>query len=392
MNLSMEKTLNPYRFRIQSVDLLRGIAMIIMALDHVRQFMGVTPFPPEDPAQTTVLLFFVRWITHFCAPVFVFLAGTSAFLYARNTRCDLSTLRNFLFTRGLWIIFVEIFIFNLIIQLVPYQFLFLQVLWVIGWSMIMLAGLIYLPHTVLLLICLAMVFGHNLLDYFFDYGEGGWLYFLLHQKHLFNTEPVPVFAYYPLLPWPGIMALGYLFGKLLVRPSPSRNARIWTVGLMCTLLFFSLRTLNYYGDPVPWEIQDRGLIYTLLSFLNTEKYPPSLLFILMTLGPAILIIPWLEKWQGWKVRFIGVFGKVPFFFYLLHFIIIHGIAVIWSQASFGYSQWWWGAPSGYPESYNPDLKLVLMIWPAVILICYPLCRWFASYKKSHKEYWWLSYF
>ena len=210
----MEKTLNLYRFRIQSVDLLRGIVMIIMALDHVRQFMGVTEFPPEDPTQTTVAFFFTRWITHFCAPVFVFLAGTSAFLYARNTDCDLKTLRNFLFTRGVWIIIVEIFLFNLIVQFLPYQFLFLQVLWVIGWSMIILSALIYLPRTIILIIGLVMVFGHNILDYFYAYGEGGWLYFVLHQKHLFMIKPLPVFVHYPLLPWPGIMALGYIFGKI----------------------------------------------------------------------------------------------------------------------------------------------------------------------------------
>ena len=387
----MENALNPYRFRIQSVDLLRGIVMIIMALDHVRTFMGATTFAPEDLTQTSVLLFFTRWITHFCAPAFVFLAGTSAFLYARNTKCDLRTLRNFLFTRGLWIIFIEIFLLNLAVHFLPYQFILLQVLWVIGWSMIFLAGLIYLPRSMILLISLTLVFGHNLLDYIFPYGEGGWLYLLLHQKHMFMTQPIPIFAYYPILPWPGIMAFGYLFGRLLVLPTPNRNAQIWTVGLIGVVLFFVLRVVNYYGDPVPWEIQERGLIYSFLSFLNTEKYPPSLLFILMTLGPSVLMIPWLEKWQGAKVKFISVFGKVPFFFYLLHFVIIHVIAIIWSQWYFGTGEWWLGPPSGFPESYELDLVVVFSIWPLVILICYPLCRWYANYKKSHKEYWWLSY-
>ncbi len=387
----MENALDPYRFRIQSVDLLRGIVMIIMALDHVRFFMGPTSFAPEDPTQTTVLLFFTRWITHFCAPAFVFLAGTSTFLYARNTNCDLQTLRNFLFTRGLWIIFVEIFLLNLVLQFLPYQFVTLQVLWVIGWSMILLSGLIYLPRSMILLFGLTLVFGHNLLDYIFAYGEGGWLYVLLHQKHMFMTRPLPIFVYYPLVPWPGIMALGYLFGRLLVLSTPHRNAQIWTVGLIGIVLFLVLRAVNYYGDPVPWETQERGPIYTFLSFLNTEKYPPSLLFILMTLGPSVLMIPWLEKWQGWKVKFISVFGRVPFFFYLLHFTIAHVIAIIWSQWRFGTSEWWLGPSSGFPEGYQPDLAVVFAIWPLVILICYPLCLWFANYKKAHKEYWWLSY-
>ncbi len=387
----MENALNPYRFRIQSVDLLRGIVMIIMALDHVRTFMGPTSFAPEDPTQTSVLLFTTRWITHFCAPVFVFLTGTSTYLYARNTNCDLNTLRNFLFTRGLWIIFVEIFLLNLVVQFLPYQFVFLQILWVIGWSMIFLAGLIYLPRYMILIFGLTLVFGHNLLDYIFPYGEGGWLYFVLHQKHMFMTTPLPIFVYYPLIPWPGIMALGYLFGRLLVLSTPHRNAQIWTVGIIGTILFLVLRGVNYYGDPVPWETQERGLLYTFLSFLNTEKYPASLLFILMTLGPSILMIPWLEKWQGVKVKFISVFGRVPFFFYLLHFAIVHVIAIIWSQWRFGTSEWWLGPPSGFPENYQPDLALVFAIWPVVILICYPLCKWFADYKKTHKEYWWLSY-
>ncbi len=387
----MENTLNPYRFRIQSVDLLRGLVMIIMALDHVRFFMGSATFAPEDPTQTSVLLFFTRWITHFCAPVFVFLAGTSAYLYARNTDCDRRTLRNFLFTRGLWIIFAEIFLFNLVVQFLPYQYLILQVLWVIGCSMIFLAGLIYLPRSMILLFGLVLVFGHNLLDYLFATGDEGWLYKVLHQKHLFVDLPLPVYVYYPILPWPGIMALGYVFGRLLILPPPNRNAQIWTVGLIGVVLFFALRAVNYYGDPVPWEIQERGLIYSFLSFLNTEKYPPSLLFILMTLGPSVLMIPWLEKWQGKKVKFISVFGKVPFFFYLLHFVIIHVIAIIWSQWYFGISEWWLGSASGYPEDYQLDLTLVFSVWPLVILICYPLCLWFANYKKAHKEQWWLSY-
>jgi len=257
--------------------------------------------------------------------------------------------------------------------------------------MILLAGLIFLPRSVILLFGLILVFGHNLLDYLFADGEGGWLYFLLHQKHMFMTKPIPVFAYYPLLPWPGIMALGYFFGSILVLPSPNRNARIWTVGLIGVVLFLVLRVVNYYGDPVPWENQERGFIYTILSFLNTEKYPPSLLFILMTLGPSILMIPWLEKWQGVKVKFISVFGRVPFFFYLVHFALVHSIAIIWSQWRFGTSEWWLGAPSGFPDNYQLDLSLVYVIWPLVILICYPLCWWFAKYKKAHKEHWWLSY-
>ncbi|GJM30647.1 MAG: hypothetical protein DHS20C17_32820 [Cyclobacteriaceae bacterium] len=386
----MDSALNPNRLRIQSVDVLRGIVMIIMALDHVRLFMGATSFSPVDPTQTTVALFFTRWITHFCAPVFVFLAGTSAFLYARNTNCDLNTLRNFLLTRGLWIIFVEIFLLNLAAQFIPYQFLVLQVLWIIGWSMIILAGLIYLPKSVILLIALALVFGHNLLDYLFP-EENGWFFSFLHKQQLFPSSTLPIYIHYPLLPWPGLMALGYLFGRLLVRPTPNRNAQIWFIGLICVALFLILRGINFYGDPAPWENQPRGLLFTVLSYLNTTKYPPSLLFLLMTIGPALLVIPWLEKWQGRKVKIISIFGKVPFFFYLLHFLIIHIIATLWSQLSFGTTEWWLGAPSGYPEGYELNLWLIYGIWVMVMILCYPLCYWYSNYKNAHKEQWWLSY-
>lgn len=386
----MDSTLNTYRFRIQSVDVLRGIVMIIMALDHVRLYMGATSFAPVDPTQTSVALFFTRWITHFCAPVFIFLAGTSAFLYARNTKCDLATLRNFLLTRGLWIIMVEILLLNLAVQFVPYQFLLLQVLWVIGWSMIILAGLIYLPKSAILLIGLLLIFGHNLLDYFFA-EETGWFYSLLHLQRLIPAKPLAIFIHYPLLPWPGVMALGYLFGRLLVKPTPNRNAQIWLIGLISITLFLILRGLNIYGDPSPWEGQPRGWIYTALSFLNTTKYPPSLLFLLMTLGPAMLIMPWLEKWQGQKVEFISTFGKVPFFFYLIHFLVIHIIAAIWSQWQFETTEWWLGPPSDFPEGYEFNLWLVYGVWLVVIMLCYPLCKWYANYKKEHKEQRWLSY-
>ena len=388
----MEKdiTLNPYRFRIQSVDLLRGLVMIIMAMDHVRVFMGASSFSPVDPTQTSVAFFFTRWITHFCAPVFVFLAGTSAFLYARNTGIGIQQLSKFLITRGLWIIVVEVLVLNLFVQFIPYQALFLQVLWIIGCSMIILGLLIYLPKSAILAISLLLIFGHNLLDFFFA-EEEGWFYALLHKQKLFPTKPLAIFIHYPLIPWPGVMALGYLFGRLLIRPSPNRNWPIWTIGTGCVVLFLILRGTNLYGDPSDWEVQSRGMVYTLLSFLNTTKYPPSLLFLLMTLGPSLLLIPWLEKWQGRKVAIISVFGKVPFFFYLLHFLLIHLIAMGWSYWNFGVSEWWLGPASGFPAGYELNLARIYGAWAVVMIICYPLCRWYGEYKRKHKEQWWWSY-
>ncbi len=364
--------------------------MIIMALDHARVFVGVSTINPVDPTQTSVAFFFTRWITHFCAPVFVFLAGTSAFLYARNTSCGVSRLSRFLITRGLWIILVEILLLNLAVQFIPYKFLFLQVLWVIGWSMIILGGLIYLPKSAILAISLVLIFGHNILDYYFT-EENGWLYTLLHKQGVIGNNSFPILVYYPLLPWPAVMALGYLFGRVLIRPSPNRDWPIWTIGLSCVVLFLVLRGINLYGDPAPWMVQERGTAFTLLSFLNTSKYPPSLLFLLMTIGPSLLMIPWLEKWQGRKVAMISVFGRVPFFFYLLHFVLIHIAATIWSYWNFGVSEWWLGPASGFPEGYQLNLYRIYFLWLGVMVLCYPLCRWYANYKRKHKEQWWLSY-
>jgi uncharacterized membrane protein len=256
--------------------------------------------------------------------------------------------------------------------------------------MIILGLLIYLPKSVILALSLLLIFGHNLLDYYFA-EESGWFYAFLHKQKMFPVRPLPIFFHYPLLPWPGVMALGYLFGRLLVRPSPNRNWAVWSIGLLCVVLFLVFRGINLYGDPLPWEVQPRGPEYTILSFLNTSKYPPSMLFLLMTLGPSLLFIPWLEKWQGHKVKFISVFGKVPFFFYLVHFLIIHLIAIIWSEWQFGTSEWWLGPVSAFPEGYKLNLFRIYGVWLGVILICYPLCRWYANYKRKHKEQWWLSY-
>lgn len=284
-------TLKP---RIASVDMLRGLVMIIMALDHVRHFFGPEVYEPENLAFTSGPLFFTRWITHYCAPVFLFLAGTSAFLYLQNTKCATGHLSKFLLTRGVWIIFIEIFRWNLIVQWIPYQALFLQVLWAIGWSVVILSALVYLPTRWILAIGLLLIFGHNALDGIRAENLGFWEPFraFLHQFHSVMLLDVPVVFFYPIIPWVGVMA----------------------------------------GDPEPWTIHERGPFYTFLSILNTEKYPPSLLYLLMTLGPAIMLLSKLEKWSGPMAEFCIVFGKVPFFFYLLHFAVIHIASAIWS--------WW----------------------------------------------------
>ncbi len=391
MNTNLASGLRP---RVDSIDILRGIVMIIMALDHVRHFFGPAAYAPEDLEFTSGALFFTRWITHFCAPVFVFLAGTSAYLYQQNTGCSPRHLSRFLFTRGLWIIFIEIFGWNLIIQWVPYQMLILQVLWTIGWSMIILGIMIYWPWRVILTVCLILIFGHNALDSIRAENLGVWepIWALLHQYHTVLIKNVPVVIYYPIIPWVGVMGVGFVFGRLLALPKPQRNVAFAAIGGFTILTFILLRGLNIYGDPQPWTIQERGPLYTFLSVLNTQKYPPSLLYLLMTLGPAILVLAVLDRLSEPITSFLKVFGKVPFFFYLLHFAVIHIACAIWSKLLFGTaSSWWLGPPSGFPEGYHLDLWFVYFIWVLLIIALYPACRWYMNYKRIKKGQWWLSY-
>ena len=384
-------TLKP---RVASVDILRGLVMIIMALDHVRHFFGPEIYEPENLAYASGALFFTRWITHFCAPVFLYLAGTSAFLYRKNTGCTTSHLSKFLFTRGLWIIFIEIFIWNFIIQWAPYQALFLQVLWAIGWSMLVLSALVYLPSRWILTVGLLLIFGHNALDGIKAENLGFWepIWAFLHQFHSMVILDMPVVFFYPIIPWVGVMAVGFVFGRLLYLPEGQRNRWFLGIGGAAVVLFILLRGFNIYGDPEPWTPQERGSFFTFLSVLNTAKYPPSLLYLLMTLGPAILLLASLEKWPGWVATFCTLFGKVPFFFYLLHFAVIHITNVIWSGWMFGdTSNWWLGHPSGFPDGYQHSLPLVYFVWALLIAALYPACRWYMNYKKVNRGQWWLSY-
>lgn len=384
-------TLKP---RIASVDVLRGLVMIIMALDHVRHFFGPEVYEPENLAFTSGPLFFTRWITHYCAPVFLFLAGTSAFLYRQNTKCATGHLSKFLFTRGIWIIFIEIFGWNLIVQWIPYQALFLQVLWAIGWSMVILSALVYLPIRWILAIGLLLIFGHNALDGIRAENLGFWEPFwaFLHQFHSVMLLDVPVVFFYPIIPWVGVMAVGFVFGRLLLLPEQQRIHRLLIIGGAGVVLFVLLRGFNIYGDPEPWTIHEHGPFYTFLSILNTEKYPPSLLYLLMTLGPAIMLLSKLEKWSGPVAEFCIVFGKVPFFFYLLHFAVIHIASAIWSWWLFDDTgNWWLGPPSGFPEGYRMSLPLVYFVWVLLMMALYPACRWYMNYKKINKGQWWISY-
>lgn len=380
--------------RIASIDILRGLVMVIMALDHVRQYMGHTPFTPEDPSSTTLAWFFTRWATHFCAPVFVLLAGTSAFMYRHFSGCTAKKLSRFLLTRGLWIVLSEIFILNLVVQGLPYHFLILQVLWAIGWSMVFLSALVYLPRFWILAIGLTMIFGHNLFDGVPPESFGGlsWLWNVLHVKQaLLLWGEFPLLIAYPLIPWIGVMAMGYVLGSLFVLSEINRNKSLIIIGLSCIVLFVGLRWTNLYGDMQSWQVQDRGAVFTLLSFLNTTKYPPSLLFLLMTIGPSLLLMPWMERWPDKIAGFFKVFGKVPFFYYMAHFVIIHLIAATWSLVNFGRTGWWFGPPSQYPESFQPNLWWIYGVWLFVVIALYPVCQRYVRFKGKNKSRWWVSY-
>jgi len=395
--MSQTLQLNPSilrsKFRIHSIDILRGIVMIIMALDHTRDFLHI-PSDPTNLQTTTPILFFTRWITHFCAPVFVFLSGTSAFLSGRKkTKKELSS---FLFKRGIWLIIIEVTIFNLLLTFDPtYSFLAVQVLWVIGFSMIILAAAIYLPIKAIFLIGLIIVCGHNLLDTF-DFAKPTetplWWGFL-HQQSFFPYSPNRLFAIlYPLLPWPGVMMLGYGVGSLYKKETDAKKRRriLMTSGIIVTLFFIALRFTNVYGDPFEWHSQ-KNLIFTILSFLNTTKYPASLLFLSMTLGPALVFLSLFENTNGKWSKVVSVYGRVPFFYFLIHFFLIHLICMILFFAK-GHtlSQ----ANTGLLHFQAPDqgvpLGIVYLIWLAVIVVLYPVCKKYDRLKSSYKK-WWFSY-
>ncbi|MEN9298745.1 MAG: hypothetical protein RLZZ429_1058, partial [Bacteroidota bacterium] len=329
----MHSTLTANKWRISSIDILRGLVMIIMALDHVRDFFHITAMTedPTNPATTTPILFFTRWMTHYCAPVFVFLSGTSAFLSGqKKTKKELSV---FLLKRGLFLIVLEIVVINFLVVFDPlYRFVGLQVIWVIGVSMVLLSFLIYLPIRVLFVIGIALVVGHNMLDGFNyrNMDEIPLWYALLHQQMFTSYADGRFFAVlYPLIPWPGIMLLGYCMGAWFVKEfeAAKRKRLLLGWGSAAVIAFFFMRWLNVYGDLVPWTTQ-KDTTATIISFFNVTKYPPSLLYCCMTLGPALLALIWLEKVKGKWSEIVMVYGRVPMFYYILHFFLIHMLCIV----------------------------------------------------------------
>ncbi|MEO6654592.1 MAG: heparan-alpha-glucosaminide N-acetyltransferase domain-containing protein [Pyrinomonadaceae bacterium] len=402
---------NTLRERIYSVDFLRGVVMMIMLLDHTRDFVhaGALSSDPTDPATTTVAVFFTRWITHYCAPTFVFLSGVSIYLQKASGKTN-AELARFLWTRGLWLIFLEFTLirFSEVFNLDYSYFGMAQVIWVIGVSMIVMAALIYLPVKIVGFAGLAMVVLHNLLDRFNippqiafagDPPPDVWqiLWAVFHQQSimpLFGGSSTALIAY-PLIPWVGVMAAGYAFGALYDRDRESRRKWLLTVGGAATVLFIVIRLINVYGDPAPWSAQSDPTA-TFLSFLNTSKYPPSLLYLLMTLGPSIIVLGLTDSIDGkaiWQ-RICITFGRVPMFYYILQWFVAHTAGIVLSLMA--------GKEIGYffvsilaqgkaaPPEYGFPLWVVYAAWITGLLLLYPLCLLWGNLKRRNKH-WLLSY-
>jgi uncharacterized membrane protein len=385
--------------RIESIDLLRGIVMIIMALDHVRDYFHAEAFlyHPLDLEKTNAAIFATRWITHFCAPVFVFLAGTSAFLVGqRKGKRELST---FLLTRGIWLVILEFTIIN-ISWFFNFKFTFfaLTVIWALGLGMIALAAAIHLPFKVILFIGILFVAGHNFLDSVHVDGETAqsFIWKVLHEAALVKFPNFTVFIGYPILPWTGIMLLGYCFGTLYT-PSVDplfRKKRLYLLGFSSIIVFFILRAVNIYGDPAPWSVQSSTLD-TFLSFMKVTKYPPSLSYALITLGPSLLFLAVSEKYSGKLVDIVTALGRVPMFYYIVHLYVIHIVALIAARATgfkltdMVFDTWVTDSPN--LKGYGFSLAVVYIIWILLVLGLIPLCLWYDRYKRNHREKRWLSY-
>jgi uncharacterized membrane protein len=387
-------------YRLTSIDMLRGLVIVIMALDHVRDYLGGATLDPTSDPNVGLALFTTRWITHFCAPVFVFLAGTSAGLMAgRRSPAELGT---FLLKRGVWLILIEACVVSTGWTFAPLGIdheplygrilIIMQVIWAIGASMVVLAGLQFLGRRSCLVIGAAIVLGHNLLDPIWPAGDGlRWPFWA--ALHSVMSQDVGSFRFwflYPLLPWIGVMLLGYGTAGIFQSPPAQRDSWLLKAGLALTVAFVAVRALDVYGDPHIWHVQSRGMIATAMSFLNTSKYPPSLQFLLMTLGPAAVLCSFADRWHGTVKDALVMFGRVPFAFYVAHVYLIHALSVVVGLfEGFAASQFFTFV-SFFPKGYGVALPGVYLGWFVVVAMLYPFCRWVAAVKARRTD-WWLSY-
>ena len=391
--------------RIVSIDFMRGVALVLMAIDHLRDFLTNIPVEPEDVAHTWPALFFTRWITHFCAPMFFFFAGTGAYLYG-SRKGSAAAASRFLLSRGLWLVLLEFTIIEY-----AWTFVFWRmggVIWSLGCSMILLALLVWFPQKVTLAIGAAIVLLHDLFDRVTpaQLGRFDWLWSALHRKGV--VPHTHFFVLFPILPLAGVMMLGYVFGKLFEKPVAVRARITMGIGIAATAAFVVLRAFNAYGNPAAgvarnspgeWHVQS-SLVMSVVSFLDTEKYPASLQYLLMTMGPALIVLALVDRAGGSPVlqRVINpvvIFGRVPLLFYVLHLYVIHFAAIVVANLSHQPVGWLWKGSfwmNEVPAEYGHGLGMVYGMWVLVLVALYFPCAWFAEYRRRHKAQWWLSYF
>ncbi len=383
--------------RLNSIDTLRGLVMALMTLDHTRDFFSAAHFPPTDLTQTTVSLFLTRWITHYCAPVFVFLAGTSIYLW-RSRHGARASASGFLIRRGLVLLIltvtVEAWSWNF---LNDFRHIDGGVLWAIAWSMLAMAALVQLPDNLILLFAVGMITAHNAFDGL-NAAALGWFepwWKILHAGGKIELgQGWTLNPYYPLIPWIGVMALGHAFGRMLSSETWRAPGNLSLLGGLCLTAFIALRLTNLYGDPDPWQVQPDPA-FSILSFLNCHKYPPSLQYLLMTLGPALLFLAACERWPGLNLGLLRQFGRAPLVFYLLHLYLIHGSALLLAALTGGPAReiaaggiW----NKALPSDYGYSLPIVYAITLLVLLALYPLCRGFENLKNRKPNWRLLQYF
>jgi len=381
--------------RLDSLDLLRGVVMALMALDHARDFFWLSPFEPTELAHTNALTFTTRWVTHLCAPVFVFLAGTGAWLSQERGTTRIALAR-FLVTRGLWLIVLELTIVKFAWEGYSFDphFFRLQVIWVLGVSMIALAGMVFLPLRLIVVLSATMIVGHNALDALTPgfLGSLGLLLRALHVSFALGAPPGKgwgIVIIYPLIPWIGVMALGYVVGSLLTGEGlrDNREARqhlFLRLGVALVAMFVLARAVNVYGDLRPWAVQSSYAL-TVMSFLNVTKYPPSLDYLLVTLGLASIVLAACESWRGRFADIVLVFGRVPLFFYVLHLLVLHSVMLTIYRLDVGA----WPSHESYRSGWG-GLGQAYIAWLGVVSALYLPCRWFRGMKARRRD-WWLSY-
>ena len=382
--------------RLAAIDALRGLVMVLMALDHAREFfhVGAMTFQPTDLAQTTPVLFFTRWVTHLCAPTFALLAGVGVWLRLQRPGETRASLSRYLVTRGLWLVLLEIVVMRLAMNFtwsLAYPPLLL-VLWMLGLSMMALAALIWLPARVVLVASAVVIVGHHVFDGVraADLGSVAGLWRVLHEPGVVPLGGIIAIVGYPLIPWVAVMGAGFGMGPLFALPQPVRGRRLLGAGLLLCVMFVVLRWVNVYGDPVPWTSQPSAT-FTLLSFLNTTKYPPSLAFLLMTLGPALLLLAWMER-RGWQPGHpLVVLGRVPLFFFVSHFWALHAMAAVAALVTYGSAARAFlamplpsmgGPANAFPAGFGYPLWVAYLAWVAVLVLLWPACQWAAGARAS----------